>query len=151
MTKPDYEYLAECFEYNLDDGTLAWRQRPENHFHDYRTSCVWNALHAGKPAGFIHPNTGYRMVTLNNRSFLANQIVWVLHNGEWPTCRIKRINRVTTDDRIENLAEAGTSNQDKGGRKSMEITTDWVFVPKRDFEHVNDPAWGWLTGRVVNG
>lgn len=151
MAKPDYDYIAMCFEYVPADGTLRWRRRPREHFADYRTMCVWNARHAEKAAGFIHKVTGYRMVTLDYKALLVNQIVWMLHNKEWPPCRLKRRNGNPLDDRIENLVLTGSVQPKKRKRTSMEITTDHVYLPPRRFQKGGEVSWSWLMGKPKRG
>lgn len=48
---------------------------------------------------------GYLIVKVKGKQFKAHRIVWLLHYGKFPEKEIDHINRVRTDNRIENLRE----------------------------------------------
>jgi hypothetical protein len=48
---PDRAFLLECFEYNMETGSLRWKVRPERHFPRLRLAKTWNTKWAGKEAG----------------------------------------------------------------------------------------------------
>lgn len=73
------------------DGNLFWKVKPHR------------KANAGDKVGTPH-SMGYIQVCLNNTLTLVHTIVWELHNGPVPDGKeIDHINRVRTDNRIENL------------------------------------------------
>jgi hypothetical protein len=104
--RPSAQYLRECFD--CRDGVLYWKERPESHFQSRAVWLMFLKKHAGKPAGKLGSG-GYMTVGLrvNGRaiSMAAHRVVWVLHYGRWPKQYLDHINRVRSDNRIENLRE----------------------------------------------
>ena len=81
ITKEEIEVL---FSYNKENGVLT---RIKN----------------GKIAGCIDSTTKYVRVKINGKRYQAHKLVWMLHNSASPICDIDHINRVRSDNRIENL------------------------------------------------
>src|SRR5262245_13925715 len=48
---------------------------------------------------------GYLFVWIGRRRYKVHNIIWFLCHGYWPTKEIDHINRVKTDNRIENLRD----------------------------------------------
>lgn len=48
---------------------------------------------------------GYLIIKIKGKQFKAHRIVWFLCTGQWPSGVIDHINRVKTDNRIENLRD----------------------------------------------
>jgi hypothetical protein len=62
----------------------------------------------GKPAGVLNKRTGYRVMSLDNKTYLVHRLIWLLHHGYLPK-QIDHINRIKTDNRIENMRGATPS------------------------------------------
>lgn len=64
-------------------------------------------LRVGKRVGCKKANTsiGYRTVTVLGQTYLNHRLIFLWHHGYLPEMDIDHINRVRTDDRIENLRE----------------------------------------------
>lgn len=62
----------------------------------------------GDMAGYLH-HTGYWYVKVLSRNHAAHRVIWALCNGRWPEAHIDHINLDKSDNRIENLREATTS------------------------------------------
>ena len=76
------------FEYK--DGKLFWK------VHRY-------ARKVGTVAGSKHSG-GYWQIWCNGTTMLAHGVIWEMHNGPIPSgMEIDHINRVKTDNQIENL------------------------------------------------
>ena len=54
---------------------------------------------------------GYLRLKIKKKVFLAHRIVWFLNNGQFPDGEIDHINRIRTDNRIENLRIADRITQ----------------------------------------
>lgn len=106
-TLPPKEFLDECFEYNPETGELKWKARPLGHFGKVAKMNRWNALYAGKSAGFKWKD-GRKQISLCyegvHGSFLNTRIIFALMQVEVPDGMvIDHINRERGDDRWENL------------------------------------------------
>lgn len=103
------EYLKQCFRY--EDGKLYWLVRPLSHFKNSHRMNLCNSRDAGKEAGVFHKHRGgvRRVVGICGRVYYRARIVWAFHHGRWPSNFIDHENRVTTDDRIDNLRESTRS------------------------------------------
>jgi hypothetical protein len=84
-----YERVKELFDYK-DDGRLI-----------RKSSINKNLKKLSKHR--------YRSITIDGKTYLYHRVVWLWHKGYWPENGIDHINRIRTDNRIENLRE--TSGQ----------------------------------------
>lgn len=96
------EKLWEFFDYK--DGKLYWKSRPESSFKTKKAAKTWNTRFVGKVAGNVNGG-GYIDVTIENRSYRAHRVIFMMFHGYVPE-EIDHINRVTHDNRIENLRES---------------------------------------------
>lgn len=69
----------------------------------------------GVIAGGIAYN-GYRLVTIDGKSWYAHRVIYLIMTGEWPPDQMDHINRVRDDNRWENLrpVTALENSQNKG-------------------------------------
>lgn len=111
---PDTDYLHECFRY--EDGSLWWKQRPEEHFKTggktSRSSLChkWNARYAGKQAFTAiekrdDGRPGYYVGRIGDIGYKAHRIIYKMFHGTEPE-NIDHLNGNPLDNRIENLASA---------------------------------------------
>lgn len=96
MTHVSSSELHRIFNYNIDDGCLVWKPRPDR-------SKEWNTRYAGQPAGCFTKRQGYMHVTINGKGIRTHKVVWAWCHGDWPSGHIDHINGIKTDNRIENL------------------------------------------------
>lgn len=82
--------LEDYLAYDPQSGDLTWIDRPAN--------CV-------KVGSKVKSKTsdGYLAVCLKGKQYKAHRVAWFLYHGEWPEDQIDHINRVKTDNRIDNL------------------------------------------------
>lgn len=113
-------HLRELFEYR--DGSLYWKNSPEK-------GNRWNALHAGKAAGYLEKN-GYTSVffaaTAQNglsktRHIALHRLIFCFHHGYYPP-QVDHINGDRGDSRIENLRSA-QAHENCANRKKMNNNT----------------------------
>lgn len=104
---PPKEYLDECLSYCAETGYLTWKSRPIHHFGSTAKMNRWNALYAGKQAGYAGKD-GRRSLSLRyndiNENFLATRLIFQIMEVAIPDGMvIDHINRMRGDDRWENL------------------------------------------------
>ena len=89
MDKNTIAELQSVLAYDPNTGELTW--------------IVGNSRRkAGDIAGTVGPN-GYRYVTYKYKMYLAHQLAWALHHQVWPSSNLDHINRIRTDNKINNL------------------------------------------------
>jgi len=79
----------EFFDYDPTTGILTWRISK-------------GTIKAGSAVTSINCK-GYMNVKVGHKTHQAHRIAWMVHYGETPQSEIDHINRVKTDNRIENL------------------------------------------------
>ena len=60
---------------------------------------------AGCVSGTL-PDAGYILININNKAYPAHRLAWLYVYGQFPKKHIDHINKVRTDNRIDNLREA---------------------------------------------
>lgn len=133
----------ELFEYN--SGKLIWNVKRNNR------------IKKGMEAGYLHHH-GYIIVRVNDKLVPAHRIIYEMHNGQIPEgMEIDHINRIKTDNRIENLRLAtrrqnscnlGTNTSGVPGVYWCKQQSKWrarIFVNGRNihlglFKDINDAA-----------
>jgi len=75
---------------------------------------------AGDLVGNFNPQ-GYLSVQLMGEKFLVHRLVWLWHNGDWPTGEIDHIDRDKSNNRIENLRDV--SSQQNAMNRNLSRTT----------------------------
>lgn len=78
------DYIREHFTYNRD-GTLSRNDR--------------------KGGTGSYDKDGYLIIKIKGKQYKAHRVVWFLNKGYFPTKELDHINRIKTDNRIENLRE----------------------------------------------
>ena len=109
---PDIRFVRDCLDYNPDTGVFTWRERPREHFPSDRIWRAWNARLAGKTTGFVTANSARRnfvLINLDNRTFKAHRLAWLLVHGRAVPQVIDHINGNASDNRIANLRAATKS------------------------------------------
>lgn len=119
----------------IDALRARYRYEPETGLFYYNRPS--RRVHVGKVAGGI--TVGYVSLKLGRKSYMAHRVAWAMHHGEWPDGIVDHINRVKTDNRIENLrlADKVTSNWNRSRRTN---STGFNGVYKR--KSVNGPRYG---------
>lgn len=107
---PDIEVLRSFFTYDPVSGVVRWKQRVDKNRR-------WNTQFAGQEAGCI-AERGYKQIRLNGRGLRYHRIAWALHFGSCPSdSLIDHANGDPSDNRIENLRLATTSDNGKNSRR----------------------------------
>lgn len=123
--------VRDHFFYDPETGVLLWKQN----FHKNRI---------GKVAGGT-TQEGYRSVRIDGQTYCVHRIAWAYVHGVWPTLEIDHINRDRADNRIANLRQVTTAenqhNQAFTGRKG---TSPLLGA------HFNKQAQRWQSSIIVN-
>lgn len=84
------EKLKQLIHYDPDTGTIT-------------ANMPRHGINSGDELGYV-ANTGYRVVCLGSKRFLAHRLAWFYMNGYFPE-QIDHINHIRTDNRWVNLRE----------------------------------------------
>lgn len=107
--------LQEMFEYK--DGNLIYRVRRG------ATGKIGNV------AGSICKINGYRRIPIDKKFYRAHRLVWIYYNGEIPIgLDIDHINRVKTDNRIQNLRLATNAQNTQNVTKRKDCSSGYKGV-----------------------
>lgn len=95
------ERLKELLDYNPETGVFVWRVSK-------------GTRKAGRVAGAVNI-TGYVDIAIDGKKHRAHRLAWLYTYGCWPNKDIDHINRIRTDNRIENLRDTDKNewNRDK--------------------------------------
>ena len=120
---PSQEYLKECFDYDEETGNLIWKERPLHHFNTEQGMRVFNSSKVNKFAESIH-HTGYKVTNITNKGqYLVHRIIWKLLTGKDPEGQIDHINNDPLDNRIENLRDVTTGENQQNKRHFINNTS----------------------------
>ena len=86
-----FEQACRLFRYDPQTGKLFWRVKAAH--------CV----HVGDESGSVHKASGYRQIKINNISYKAHRIIWLIVYGSFPDFEIDHINGIRNDNRLINL------------------------------------------------
>ena len=81
---------------------LVWCWLHHGFFDNRKEFLDYQKTKANKPVKFII-NKGNRFVTIKNKRYSVKSVVWALHHGEWPDCRLVNANGDKSNNRIENI------------------------------------------------
>ena len=127
--------LREIIAYDPFSGLLTWKPRPRSMFHceetsRNRVSNAWNKKYAGQTI-LSATDDGRRIVHINiggRQRTQAARVAWALHYGDWPVGCVDHIDGDCTNDRIDNLRAATTSENNRNQRISGRNTSGKVGV-----------------------
>lgn len=111
--------LNELLRYDPDSGLLYWLARAPIHFADTerrssaRNAAWWNGRFAGKRACKPDGHRGYLRVSIFGEEYPAHRIVWAMQTGAWPRGGLDHADGDKTNNRLHNLREATTSENNR--------------------------------------
>lgn len=124
---PSIERLRNLFRYEPETGKLYHNPRELSDFtSDGMKSAewlcrIWNANWAGREAGYN--SYGYCVICTDRKKIPAHRLVWALVKGEWPEGQIDHINGIRSDNRIENLRDIPSAENQRNMRRSKANTS----------------------------
>lgn len=88
--RPTQERVKKALNYCEESGLFSWKE-------------LRRGRKYGQVAGNIDSSTGYRRISLDDRSYYAAKLAWLYVYGIFPECVVDHINQDKSDDRILNL------------------------------------------------
>jgi hypothetical protein len=86
-----------------------------------------NRVRVGARAGTLQ-KTGYRIIRIDGKNYMAHRIAWWFVHGNWPADQIDHINGIKDDNRIANLREATNAENAQNMGKSRRNTSGYIGV-----------------------
>lgn len=84
--------LKQVISYNKKSGVFRWKQNKGH-------------MKVGERAGGLAP-TGYVLIGIDGKRYLAHRLAWLYEYGVWPSKRIDHRDEKRSNNRIKNLREA---------------------------------------------
>lgn len=88
--------LRSVLSYNSETGEFRWLETRRRG-------------HIGKAAGCISKQSGYVLIKIDGKLYMAHRLAWLHAHGCWPSNRTDHVNGVRSDNRLSNLREANPS------------------------------------------
>lgn len=105
---PTPEMLRKLLSYNPETGILTWKWRDQFWFKRSKDWRGWNTRYAGKEALASLDTNGYKhgsIEVLGLRKTVAHRVVFAIYYKHWPNDCVDHINGIRNDNRILNLRE----------------------------------------------
>lgn len=123
MAELTQKYLRETLHYDSETGVFTWRIPPARNVKE------------GSVAGCL-TNHGYIQIGVKNKLYMAHRLAWLYVYGKWPTNLIDHINGIRCDNRITNLREATSAENQYNMSKAKNNTSGvkgvtWSRLHKR--------------------
>lgn len=93
------EYAKEHLSFNFETGEIKWAKYPKK----------YNKTNKPVIAGSVH-YSGYRLISLMNKQYMAHRLIWAVYYGGWPNGFIDHVDMNKSNNSIHNLRIA-TRNQ----------------------------------------
>ena len=110
------ERVRGLFEYNPDTGKLTNRVNRKQ-------------SRAGEEAGSFN-SKGARRVKIDNCEHLVHRLIWLYVYGKFPNHQVDHVNGNPSDNRIANLREATSSENNQNRRQMGNNTSGYRGVTK---------------------
>lgn len=94
----DTKFLRTILHYDVETGVFTWLVGNKR------------SVRAGDTANSLHKSTGYLRVKIKGRQFVLHRLAWQYVYGNHPATEIDHINGDRSDNRLSNLREATSAN-----------------------------------------
>jgi len=105
------EQLKEVLNYDPNTGIFTWAKQ------------VGQRGVIGKPAGSLDKAKGYISIKINRKKYAAHRLAWLYFYGYMPKDLIDHEDGIKDNNRIKNLREANTSQNQHNQRKPRKDNT----------------------------
>lgn len=109
------ERVLELLDYDPGTGIFTWKVR--------RTPLT----KIGSCAGSLDKD-GYRCISVDERTYKAHRLAWLVVYSIWPRDQIDHINGVKDDNRIDNLREATNAENKRNSERYTNSTSGYKGV-----------------------
>lgn len=99
------ELLDRLFEFDADRAWLIWKAKPSRN----------RRVRVGDRAGCLNKTNRYRRVRINGKCYLEHRVIWRIVKGRFPPDELHHRNHIRDDNRIGNLEEATSAQNNKEG------------------------------------
>jgi len=113
-----HEELKTWLNYDIKTGCFTWKKKPS------RRVCI------GDIAGTLDTD-GYRKIKVMGKVIRSHRLAWFYVPGFFPEQELDHINRIRSDNRIENLRLASRSENAKNKEKSKANTSGFKGVSQQ--------------------
>jgi hypothetical protein len=113
----DQQTVSALLEYDPISGLLRWK------INRYR-------VHKGDTAGWINPTTRHRQIRIDQKTYLAHQVIWLWMTGEFPTFDIDHKDTVGSNNAWTNLRRATKSLNGANRKKNKNNTSGFKGVSR---------------------
>lgn len=107
--------LKQYLDYNPETGLFTWIKK----------KAAWQK--AGSLAGTVH-HEGYVVIGFNYKAYPAHRLAWLFVHGSFPKTELDHINRIRTDNRMSNLREVTTQQNQFNLTKRKKTTSKYIGV-----------------------
>lgn len=97
------ERLKDILQYDRDSGVFTWL-------------IAMKGTHKGSVAGSTNRVTGYLSVCIGDSRYYQHRLAWLYEHGGWPDGQIDHINGDKSDNRINNLRDVTSSENQQNKR-----------------------------------
>ena len=120
--------LREKLHYDPNNGQFHWRRG--GHF--------VGSVKAGQLAGTVVTG-GYISIGIDQKYYKAHRLAWLYVYGVWPSYLVDHIDGDTANNRISNLREATSSQNQVNRRRHRVNKTGFRGVSMRNGEYYSQP------------
>lgn len=124
---PSPELLRKLLHCEASTGKLFWLQRPREMFVSDRAFNTWNSRFSGREA-FLVKSHGYLTGRIFYKTYRAHRVIWAIENSLWPKMEIDHINGDRSDNRICNLREVTSQENNRNLPISSSNTSGVIGV-----------------------
>lgn len=119
------EELKYKLNYDSDTGIFKWKDIFENRRFK---NCV---------AGKVNPSSGYIHIKIHQQYFYAHRLAWLYIHGVFPDNFLDHINKNRSDNRIINLREVTSRQNNQWRTKNNDSLSGYKGV----YSHPNSQKW----------
>ena len=151
------QYIKDIFEYDPNTGVIYYKlDFPKHYFATYRAYKVFLSKFAGKPAGYLHKDTGYMRINIKKKAYVYSRVAWFLYYGVWPNNDLDHEDRNKLNNRITNLADVTHAanmlnrennlsghinisyNKSKPSPFIVRITSNYKVITNKAFDNIEE-------------